>query len=297
MPITHLLIALSVVLIWGLNFIFVKLALGEISPLLLCAIRFLLASVPAIFFLERPKVSFKLVILYGLLTFGLQFGLLFLGMRAGMTTGLTSVLMQVQVFFSIFFAVIFLNEVPNFWQLLGAVISFTGIALVGEHFDKDSVTLLGFILIIMASASWGLGNLVTKKLSHVNILALIAWSSFIAFPPLLILSLIFEGGPQNIVSTYHHLTWTGAGSVLYIVYASTWIGYGAWNWLVHRYPIAMVAPFTLLVPVFAMVFSMLILGEALLPWKLTVACLVMGGLAINLLGARLSQRLKLQASH
>lgn len=49
MPFSHILLALLVAVVWGLNFLFVKLGLEEISPLLLCTLRFTLASIPAIF--------------------------------------------------------------------------------------------------------------------------------------------------------------------------------------------------------------------------------------------------------
>lgn len=103
MPFAHLLLALLVVFVWGINFIFVKLSLEEFSPLLLCAVRFLLASVPAVFFIKPPAVPFKIIAGYGLIMFALQFALLFIGLRVGMTPGVASLLMQVQVFFSMFF--------------------------------------------------------------------------------------------------------------------------------------------------------------------------------------------------
>lgn len=104
MPIRHLLLVLLVIIIWGINFIFLKLALEELSPLFVCALRFLLASVPAIFFVKPPNVSFKMIASYAFFMFGLQFSLVFMGMYVGMTPGMASLIMQVQVFFSMFFA-------------------------------------------------------------------------------------------------------------------------------------------------------------------------------------------------
>jgi O-acetylserine/cysteine efflux transporter len=284
MPLSHLLLAILVVFIWGINFLFVKLGLEEISPLLLCAVRFIMASIPAIFFIKRPAMPFKTVIAYGLIMFALQFSLLFIGMRTGMTPGMASLIMQVQVFFSLFFAAVLLGEIPYSWQILGALVSFMGIGVVAMHFDQH-ISLLGFTCILAAAAAWGFGNLITKKASNVNMIALVVWGSFVAAAPMLLLSLIFEG-PGSIVFTYHHLTWLGVTSVLYIVYASTWIGYGAWNWLLSRYPISVIVPFTLLVPIVGIMSSVLVLGEHLQSWKLLAGLLVISGLCINLLGAR-----------
>lgn len=285
MPFAHLLLALLVVFVWGINFIFVKLSLEEFSPLLLCAVRFLLASVPAVFFIKPPAVPFRIIAAYGLIMFALQFALLFIGLRVGMTPGVASLLMQVQVFFSMFFAIIFLGEQPQIGQIIGALIAFIGIGVVALHFDHN-VSLMGFLCILAAAASWGVGNLITKKIHSVNLIAVIVWSSFVACLPMFILSLVFEG-PASFVTTYEHMTWKGILSVLYIVYISTWVGYGVWNWLIGRYPVGMVVPFTLLVPVVGILSSVFILGEPFYLWKLVAGLLVISGLCINLLTTRL----------
>ncbi|WP_058476796.1 EamA family transporter [Legionella steigerwaltii] len=286
MPITHLLLALLVVLIWGVNFLFVSFGLEEISPLLLCALRFLFASVPAIFFVKIPQTSFKEIVLYGFVMFALQFAFLFIGMNIGMPAGMASLLMQTQVFFSMFFAVIFLGEQPNLGQIIGALVAFTGIGLVAMHFDSD-ISLPGFIFILAAAATWGFGNLITKKIkgSNSNMMAIIVWGSFVACIPMFLFSLMFEG-TSSFVYTYEHISWRGTLSLFYIVFASTWIGYGVWNWLIARYPVGMVAPFTLLVPIVAMLSSVFVLDEPFQLWKLAAGLLVIGGLCINILGAR-----------
>lgn len=286
MPISHVLLALVVVLVWGVNFLFVSIGLTEISPLLLCALRFLVASVPAIFFVKLPRKSFKMVALYGVVMFALQFSLLFIGMSLGMPAGIASILIQVQVFFSMFFAVVFLGEQPNIGQIMGALVSFSGIVLVAMHFDHD-ISLAGFVFILAAAATWGIGNLITKQIKgeHVSMVALIVWGSFVACIPMFLISLIVEGA-SNFTSTFAHISWKGVGALFYIVFASTWIGYGLWNWLMARYPVGMVAPFTLLVPVVAMVSSVFFLGEPFYMWKLVAGLLVISGLCINILGSR-----------
>lgn len=284
MPISHLLLALLVVVIWGLNFIFVKFGLAEISPLLLCALRFILASIPAVFFIKPPDVPFKLVAQYGMFMFALQFGLVFVGMYIGMTPGMASLIMQMQIFFTMFFATVFLGERPSAGHIIGALVSLTGIALVSLHFDAN-VSVLGFILILAAAASWGVGNLIAKKMKTTQLVAVVVWGSFIASIPMILLALIFEG-PSSFVRSYEQLTWWGVGSLCYIVYASTWVGYGVWSWLIGRYPVAVIVPFTLLVPVVGILSSVIFLGEPFQLWKLVSGLLVISGLCINLISTR-----------
>ncbi|MDI1352731.1 MAG: EamA family transporter [bacterium] len=284
MPISHIFLALLVVVVWGINFIFVKLGLEEISPFLLCALRFLLASVPAVFFIKPPRASFTIIAAYGLIMFALQFSLIFLGMNAGMTPGMASLLMQVQVFFSIFFAVIFLGEEPSLGQIVGAGVAFLGIGVVALHFDHN-VSLLGFVLIMAGAASWGVGNLLTKKIKTPNFIAVIVWSSFVACLPMFLLALIFEG-PSSFVYTYHHLSGKGISALFYIVYVSTWVGYGVWNWLLSRYPIGTIVPFNLLIPIVGILSSIIVFDEPFQLWKLLACILVISGLCINILSTR-----------
>ena len=285
MPIIHVLFALLVVIIWGVNFIFIKLSLDELSPLLLCSLRFLLASVPAIFFIKPPAVPFKIVVLYGIVMFALQFAFLFMGMHLGMTPGMASLIMQIQVFFSMLFAAIVLGERPGYGQIIGALVAAFGIGLVALHLDQD-ISLLGFVCILASAATWGMGNLITKKISKANMFSLVIWGCFVASIPMIILTLIVEG-PASIGYSYQHISWSAISSLAYIVCISTWVGYGIWNWLISHYPVAMVVPFTLLVPVVGILSSVLILNEPFHLWKLVSGLLVISGLYINLLSSRL----------
>ncbi len=65
------------------------------------------------------------------------------------------------------------------------------------------------------------------------------------------------------------------------------MGFGIWSVLMRKYPTAIIAPFTLLVPVTGMLSAAIVLGEPLQWWKITAGMLVLGGLALNLLGARI----------
>lgn len=291
MPFFHLLLVLLVVFIWGINFVFVKIGLQELSPLFICALRFILASVPAIFFVKRPKESMNYVVAYGVFMFAMQFSLVFLGMHLGMTPGMASLIMQVQVFFSMFFAVLIFGEQPKVTQIFGALVSFAGIGIVALHFDHQ-ISLAGFLCILGAAGAWGVGNLIAKKMKATNLISVVVWGSFIVSMPMLAMAYVFEG-PERIMGSLQQLTWKGTGALMYIVYISTWIGYGVWNWLLGKYPVSVIVPFTLLVPVVGIISSVLVFGEPFQLWKLVSCLLVISGLCINILSSRFS-RLKVQ---
>src|SRR5699024_6958221 len=95
------LFATAIVLAWSFNFIVAKYVLQELPPFLLGGIRFVLVVFPAIFFVPRPKLPWRIILYYGLTISLGQFGLLFLALHVGMPAGLASLVLQTGVFFTV----------------------------------------------------------------------------------------------------------------------------------------------------------------------------------------------------
>lgn len=92
------LLAMLVVVVWGLNFVVIKLGLHNMPPLMLAGLRFLLVAFPALLFVARPKIPLRLMLGYGLtISFG-QFAFLFCAINLGMPAGLASLVLQAQAF-------------------------------------------------------------------------------------------------------------------------------------------------------------------------------------------------------
>jgi O-acetylserine/cysteine efflux transporter len=279
--------AVLVTAVWGFNFIFVHIALEGFPPLLLCAVRFLLAAVP-VFWLPRPKGSWVSLIVYGNVMFALQFSLIFSGMTVGMPAGLASLLVQIQIFFTMGLAVWLLKERPSPAKVLGALVSFTGLGVVAFHVGGE-VSLMGGLLTLLASLAWSLGNILTKKVGASQPLALVSWGSLMAFPTLAVSSLVLEG-PERIAGALSHPGLGPLGALSYIVCVSTFVGYTLWGALLVRFPTATVTPFTLLVPVFGFLGSVVVLGESFPAWKAGASALVVAGLCVGIFGDRESLR-------
>jgi O-acetylserine/cysteine efflux transporter len=281
----HLLLALAVVTVWGVNFVAIRWGVNEVPPLLLTALRFACAAVPAVFFIRRPKVGLGILIPYGLAIGVLQFGLLFAAIKLGMPAGLSSLVMQLQAFFTIGLAVVFLGERPGVFQLLGAAVAFAGIGTIGLE-RLEGAALVPLLMTIAASLFWGIGNVITKKAGQIDMLSFVVWSSLVPPIPLFLASLVFEG-PGALPQALGDITWLGGGSLLFISYAATLFGYGAWSVLLKRYPANLVAPFTLLVPIAGIGSAALLLGETISGIEVVGSVLVFGGLLFNVFGPRL----------
>lgn len=280
----HVLLAVLVVGIWGTNFVVIKAALATLPPLLFAALRFTLAFVPAALFVARPPVPWRTLAAYGVLIGAGQFGLMFIAMRADITPGLASLVIQTQVFFTIGLAMVFNRERLRRMQVVALVLAAGGLGVIAWHTDA-STTPLGLLLVLCAALCWAAGNTVAQRAGRVPILGFMVWSSLFAVPPLLALSLLREG-PAAMAQGLTHAGWGTWAAVLWQSLGNTLFGYGAWAWLMARYPAATVSPMALLVPVFGMGASALLLSEALPSWKLGAAALVIGGLALNLLAPK-----------
>lgn len=285
-----LLLGLLVVVVWGLNFIAIKLGLKGVPPLIMCTLRFSLAAFPLIFFIKKPPIPDKWLMLVALSLNVGQFGFGFIAMKVGMPAGLASLVWQAQAFFTLILAAAFMKERLKRHNLIGMALAAVGLLVISSVQDQE-FKLLGFALAIAASFSWAVGNIFTRKISLTYppfpMLSLVVWASAYAIVPLFILSLIFEGASawQTTISSIDS---TSVLSILYIAYISTILGYTLWSRLLAGYPAATVAPLSLLVPVVGMSSAFVLLGEKLGMVQLLGAGLILSGLYVNVFGQRIT---------
>ena len=281
----HALLALAVTVVWGTNFVVIKVGLGQLPPLTFAALRFALAFAPADLFLKRPDAPIRNLAAYGVLIGLGQFGLLYIAMHGMISPGLASLVIQSQVFMTIGLAMWLTRERLRGFQWAALAVGAAGLAVIFTH--TDAVTTAGGLgLVLVAALCWALGNTVQRATPGVSSLAYVVWSSLFSVPPLIAVALVMEGWSAMAAGVAHAspVTWA---VILWQSLGNTLFGYGAWGFLLARYPAAVISPFALLIPVSGMAASALLLGEPLPLWKLAAAGLILSGLAINLVGPRL----------
>jgi O-acetylserine/cysteine efflux transporter len=276
MPIRHIALAVLVTAIWGFNFVVIRLGLGSVPPLLLAALRFVVAALPVIF-LARPNVPLARMIAIGMTLFVGQFAFLFPAMKLGMPPGLASVTLQSQAFLTILFAALALGERPKPRQLAGAGVAALGLLTIATTVGGDFTTI-GLGLTIASAASWALGNVLMRGAGKPDMLAMMVWLSLVPPLPLFALSLVFEGW-SAITAGVTGMGLVGAGSVLYLALLATLVGFGLWGFLLKNHPASTVAPFSLLVPLFGTLSSWLVFGETFSPLRVAGMGLILLGLA------------------
>lgn len=285
------LLAMLVVVAWGLNFVVIKVGLHAMPPLMLAGLRFLLVAFPALLFVARPKVPMRLLLGYGLtISFG-QFAFLFCAIKFGMPAGLASLVLQAQAFFTIILGAGIFGERLQVKQLVGIALAVVGVlVLIQASFTGQHIPLLGFMLTLAGAFSWACGNIFNKKImqhsSRPAVMSLVVWSALIPIVPFMVCSLIFDG-PALMLESVVAIDTTTLLSLVYLAFIATILGYGIWGKLLGRYETWRVAPLSLLVPVVGMASAALLLDEKLSVMQLAGAVLVMAGLYINVFGFRL----------
>ena len=291
LPVSHLLLALAIVAVWGTNFVVIKMSLDSFPPFLFAGLRYLFAFLPAALFLPRPKVSWINLCVYGVAVGVGQFGVLYYAIDGNISPGLASLVIQTQVFFTIGFAMLFAKERLKLYQAIAVAIAMTGLGIIAVHTDATT-TFLGLALVVFAGFSWGIANTTSRRAGAINMLSYVVWASFFAIPPLFVISWVFEGGWGSMETSLASApigAWLG---VLWQSWGNTIFGYGAWAWLLSKHPAAVVAPAPLLVPIFGMGAAAYFLSESLPLWKILAAGLVITGLVVNLFWPTLFQQLK-----
>ncbi|MBW3099006.1 EamA family transporter [Pseudohoeflea sp. DP4N28-3] len=276
MSFKHILIAVLVAALWGFNFVAIRLGVDEIPPLLLAMLRFSCAALPALV-LPRPKVPWPLMIAIGMTLFLGQFALLFPAIQVGMPPGLASTTLQAQAFFTFIFAAVLIGERPHRRQWLGMAIAASGLFVIALTTD-GIFTWAGLVLTLLAAASWALGNVLLRQAGKVDMLAMAVWLSLIPPLPLLALSLAVEGWPAISLSLAS-ISPLGLFSVFYLAVPATVLAYSFWGFLIKSHSASVVAPFSLLVPVFGTLSAYLVLGETFPPLRLAGMLLILAGLA------------------
>jgi len=276
-------LAVLVAVIWGLGFVTSRLALDELSPALMTAMRFAIAAVPCLF-VRRPNVPWTaLIAISGTLFLG-QFLAQSWAIAHGVPVGLASVIVQSQALFTVAFAAAAFREIPTGTQVAGISVAAIGLLMICGTVGFD-FSVGAFAVLMISPVSFAIGNLLLRQARDVPMFDLFAWLCLV--PPLPLLALAFAGdGPQATWHSLWQMSLTGWASMLFVGAISTCIAYWLWGRLLRDHTAAQVVPFALLVPFVGAAASSVVFGETFGPLRLSGMVTVVGGIAIMLLSKR-----------
>ncbi len=280
MTIKEHLLAIAVVLIWGFNFVVIRWGVEDVHPMTMTLLRFVFTALPMVFFVKKPDVAWRYIISYGVLFGTGVWGLANLAVYLGTSAGMASLLLQLSPFLTVVVAVIVFKETLQRQQALGIVIALIGFMAICL-FKSASLSGLGIGLMLAAAIFWTICNSIIKVAKPRNVVSFTVWSSL--FIPLPILALSFIYGQFFDVSFSSLVQMPGIKGWISIIFQAvvvTLFGYAVWTQLISKHGLAVVTPYSLIVPISGLFFGWLLYGETLSNIEFIGSMLVLLGLIL-----------------
>jgi len=250
--------AIMVAVFWGGNFVAAKYGVAYFPPFLLTAIRFIIASLILIPLVPRPTFAQmkQIAVLSSMST--LHFSLIFVALYLGLDIASCALIGQLGVPFACILGAIFLQDRIGVWRVSGIVIAFLGTAIVAgtPHIFEH---LPGFYAALASTFTWGVANVLIKRITNINSMSLLAWMGLFTVPMLLALSLVFEPNWP----AFTDVPLTAVLGLGYTAIFSTLVAYGLWYYLLGKYTVSQVSPYSLLTPIFGIAFGQMFFTEEL----------------------------------
>jgi O-acetylserine/cysteine efflux transporter len=262
-------IATFISFLWGVNYLAIKYGVDHIPPIFFMFLRAILVSILLFpFILKLPRNKLKPMFLVALTMGFLYFSVMFSGTKY-ISPGEAAIIVQLQVPFTVIVSTIFLREAISIRIILGIIVAFLGVIVTIGLPNKHDGATIGVVLLLTSSLISAFANLSVKLLGKVDPLVTTANMSIMSAPMLLIASLLFEPGAYCSLKA---ATWQVWLSLAYVAIASSVISYTIWFKLIGKYELNKVAPFNLLVPIFA------VFAASIYEHHLPIEHVVIGGL-------------------
>lgn len=263
--------------IWGGNFVAVKITLQDFSPFLTNMVRFALAFIflsPFIRLSIRGHLAgvMKIALIMGVLHFGLMY------IAMGMADGVSAIALvaQLNVPFATLCAIFMLKERVGLLRFSAIGVSFMGVMVMG--FDPVVFDYIDGLLVMAVSAfCFAIASIYMRQVQDIPAMTIQAWVALMGVAGSFILTLIFEFGQVDMITTASTGTWM---AVAYTVLLSTVVGHGGINYLFQKYEVSTVAPYLLMMPFFAVAAGILMLDDILTPRMIIGGLLIFIGVTV-----------------
>lgn len=279
--------------IWGSSFLFTRLAVVEFGALPTAAVRVAIASLFLLPLLlmrghgPQLRQHWKAVFLVGLMNSGIPFACFAFALLY-ITTGLSSILNATVPLFGALVAWIWLKDRPDGSRILGLVIGFAGVALLAS--DKAGLRpaptggptgwaetwgpMLAIAACLLATLCYGISASYTRRyLSGLPSLVTATGSQIGATLGLALPAILFWPARTPGLSAWL--------AILFVGVACTGIAYVLYFRLIESAGPARALTVTFLVPVFALFYGGVFLGESITPWMIGCGAVILVGTSLS----------------
>lgn len=285
-PLAHVAIAVLAVSLFGGQWVAARFVQAQVPPFLVVVLRFAFIAAVMLPFVRRPRAAqWWRVAVISTFVGGFNLALSYVGV--GRIDSSTAVIVsQLMAPFTVLLSVVLLKERVGWGTVAGIALAMAGVVVLigGPGMRPD---LLGVVLVALASLSFGTGSALTRKWGPLDPNMLNGWSAAIGLVQIGALTLIFERGQLEALAAADARGWM---AIVYICAAGGLLGFALWYWLIARHPTSRLSPFLLLSPLAGMLGGIVLLGEPLTLAKVAGGAIVIAGVALVQLDARLSQR-------
>ncbi len=278
---------LSLGLIWGATWLFIKIGLADVPPFTFVAIRFFIAAVPLFVLLRvrrtplpRKMSDWVLTVSTGVLGFAIGYGLVYWG-EQHISAGLTAILFTTYPLFGLVFAHFMVPGEPiTMRRLVGVVVGIAGVALVfGEQLTLGSaLAVLGSLAVVVSAACAALSSVLIKaRGGHLDPAFLTVAQILTGAVPLLVVGLLLEGSPFDL-----HWTPMALVSLAYLAFFGSSLAFVIWYWLIRAIKVTTAQLLPFVNTLVAVVLGAVVLDEEL-GWRaLAGGAAILLGLAVAL---------------
>jgi drug/metabolite transporter (DMT)-like permease len=275
---------LACCLFWGFQQVLVKATLAEVAPAFQAAIRFAGATVLLLLWCAWRGVrlfaadgSLRAGLLAGSL-FAAEFACLYVGLQYTSASRLTVFLYTSPFWVAALLPIWVKSETLRPVQWAGLACAFAAVAFaLGDGFSAGvASTWVGDLMALAAGMLWGLTTVVIRasSLSKVSPEKLLLYQIAVSTVALPLVSLVLGERWSWSFSPF------AATSLVLQTVVGAFASYLVWMWMLGRYPATKISVFVFLTPLFALLFGVWWLGEAVTPRLLAALVLVALGIVL-----------------
>ena len=258
MPLRSFLLLTAVCLVWGLNTVVSRLVVDgmHMPPLWYAALRSLVVLVALLPWLRPvpPRLGYVLLVTFAIS--GGSFALFFIGLRDA-TPSTAAVVGLSSAPLTVLFAVLILGERVGWRRALGIALTFAGV-LVAVVSPSAWSSSTGLVFVFVSTLVGALGAVFLKRI-ELGALNLQAWAAAGSVAVLLPMSLLFEHGQA---ARTLEAGWPFAAALLYSGGIVSLGAHTLYFWLLQRHDANVIAPLTLMNPVFTIALGAWITGDS-----------------------------------
>ena len=286
MSFRDILIALSVPILLGFGFVIAKPAMQYFPPYLLMGLRFTIPALILVWWFPIPKGLFLDLFKVSFIGSTLQYGLTYTGLNI-IDASSAVLLIQLEVPFGIIIAFFLLKEIPSIKNIIGLGIAFIGVFILTGAPNLEG-KFIGVLLTLSGAFTWSLGAVMAKPISKkIGAFALMTWLCVFSGPILILVSVIFNGNPMQYILSANFYSWL---TVIYLGLFMQPAAYGAWYYVLSKYPVNKVMPVLLLLPMVGLITAIFLLGEDPPKQVFLGGTIIVFGVAMILFGKKTNKK-------